>query len=210
MIMAASAPVRLDQPEFQSAQPARTRIFYDTEFIEDGQTIELISIGIVAADGRELYLVNRDAPWKRIKKHSWLMGNVVSQLPKPYGDWRNHMPKRWLIDFHNPAVKSRDTIAERVERFLLGDDLETYTDLELWADYAAYDHVVLCQLFGPMIALPPGIPMFTHDLQQAIRAAGNPPMPEQACGVHNALADARHLKACFDALNPEPEETPHA
>jgi hypothetical protein len=177
-----------------------TRYFYDTEFLEDGRTIDLISIGIVADDGRELYLVNRDAPWKRIKKHEWLMANVVPGLPKPHGDWILHMPKRWLFDFHNPAVKGRDAIAERVERFLLGDDLETHADLELWADYGAYDHVALCQLFGPMVALPPGIPMFTHDFQQAHRRAGNPPMPQQEAGLHNALADARHLKACFDTL----------
>jgi hypothetical protein len=177
-----------------------TRYFYDTEFIEDGRTIDLISIGIVADDGRELYLVNEDAPWQRIRRHEWLMANVVPELPQPHGDWRNHMPKSWLIDFYNAAVKPRAVITEQVERFLLGDDLETYTDLELWADYGAYDHVALCQLFGPMIALPPGIPMFTHDLQHALRRAGNPPMPQQKTGLHHALADARHLKACFDAL----------
>jgi hypothetical protein len=176
------------------------RYFYDTEFLEDGKTIELISIGIVAEDGRELYLVNRDAPWKRIKKNEWLMANVVPKLPQPHGDWINQMPKRWLIDFNTPEVRGKSQIAEAVERFLLGNDLETYADLELWADYGAYDHVVLCQLFGPMIALPPGVPMFTHDLQQARRAAGNPVMPEQPSGLHNALDDARHLKACFEAL----------
>ncbi len=153
-----------------------TRYFYDAEFLEDGKTIELISIGIVADDGRELYLVNRDAPWRRIKKDEWLMANVVPSLP------------------HNPAVRDRKEIAEAVREFLTGDDIE------LWADYGAYDHVVLCQLFGRMIDLPDGIPMFTHDFQQALRAAGNPPMPEQASGQHNALADAWHLKACFDAL----------
>jgi len=176
------------------------RYFYDCEFLEDGKTIELISIGIVAEDGRELYLVNRDAPWRRIKKHEWLMANVVPKLPRPHGDWILHMPKRWLIDFNSPYVRSKAQIAEAVERFLLGNDLETYTDLELWADYGAYDHVVLCQLFGPMIALPPGVPMFTNDLQQELRRRGNPPMPEQASGSHNALDDARHLKACFEAL----------
>ena len=29
------------------------RYFYDTEFIDDGRTIELISIGIAAEDGRD-------------------------------------------------------------------------------------------------------------------------------------------------------------
>ncbi len=32
-----------------------TRYFYDCEFLENGNTIELISIGIVADDGREYY-----------------------------------------------------------------------------------------------------------------------------------------------------------
>ena len=34
------------------------KYFYDTEFIEDGSTIELISIGVVAEDGREYYAVS--------------------------------------------------------------------------------------------------------------------------------------------------------
>lgn len=176
------------------------RCFYDCEFLEDGETIELISIGMVADNGRELYLVNRDAPWKRIKKNEWLMANVVPSLPQPHGDWINQMPKRWLIDFHNPVVRSRDAIATAVETFLLGDQVEGPKDLELWADYGAYDHVALCQLFGRMIDLPSGVPMFTNDLQQELRRLGNPAMPEQAAGLHNALADARHLKACFEAL----------
>ncbi len=176
------------------------RYFYDTEFLEDGRTIELISIGIAAEDGRELYLVNRDAPWKRIKKHEWLMANVVPRLPQPHGDWINHMPKRWLIDFHNSAVKSRADIARAVDEFLFGYEFEGEPDLELWADYGAYDHVVLCQLFGRMVDLPGGVPMFTHDLQQELRRLGNPSVPAQAAGLHNALDDARHLKACFEAL----------
>lgn len=184
------------------------RYFYDTEFIEDGKTIDLISIGIVAEDGREYYAVNSDAPMNRIRGNDWLVRNVVSSLPvtgarslKTYLDHqRNSYPKPSLdfvdLDMTATSVRPRQVIANEVRDFLLAGG----PDLELWADYGAYDHVVLCQLFGPMVALPEGIPMFTHDLQQALRAAGDPPMPEQAAGLHNALADARHLKACFDAL----------
>ncbi len=171
------------------------RVFYDTEFLEDGKTIELISIGMVAEDGRELYLVNRDAPWKRIKKHDWLMANVVPHLPQPHGDWINHMPKAWPIDFHNPAVKPRLLIARAVQEFLAAPP-----DLELWAWYGAYDHVALAQLFGRMIDLPAGVPMWTNDLRQEVERRGNPRLPEQANGVHNALEDARHLKARFEWL----------
>ena len=168
------------------------KYFYDTEFLEDGRTIELISIGIVAEDGRELYLINRDAPWGRIQKDPWLMENVVSQLPKAYGDWRNHVPKSWPFDLNQ--AENRTLIACLVREFLAGPDVE------LWADYAAYDHVVLAQLWGKMINLPDGVPMFTNDLQQAWRAAGRPELPEQTAGAHNALEDARHLKRCFEAL----------
>lgn len=43
-----------------------------------------------------------------------------------------------------------------------------------------------------MIDLPTGIPMWTNDIQQECQRLGNPQMPEQPAGIHNALADARH------------------
>jgi len=172
------------------------RIFYDTEFLEDGNTIALISIGLIAEDGRQLYLVNRDMPIRRIKKHSWLMANVVPSLPKAYGERRLTMPKRWLFDYTNPAVKHRPRIADEVAAFI-----QATPDPQLWAWYGAYDHVALCQLWGPMMALPDGVPMFTNDLKQEAVRLGNPELPEQPDGVHNALADARHNLARAQALD---------
>jgi hypothetical protein len=176
------------------------KVYYDTEFIEDGRSIELISIGMVTDDGREYYAVNRDAPWRRIKKHEWLMANVVPYLPKGHGDYRLHMPKSWLVDFNDERVKTRHRIAEEVQVFLLGEDRHDVPDIELWAWYGAYDHVCLAQLWGRMIDLPPGIPMWTNDLRQEVRRLGDPPMPDQESGLHNALADARHLKVMADHL----------
>lgn len=153
------------------------RYFYDTEFHEDGTTIDLISIGIVAEDGREYYAVNEDANWARIRKHPWLMENVFPQLPFS-GDWK-------------PKTQIRDEVAA----FLLHDGPP-----ELWAWFSAYDHVALAQLFGTMMDLPEGIPMYTHDLRSFID--WKPPhraLPKQADGVHDALADAQHLKRMFEA-----------
>lgn len=42
------------------------KYFFDTEFHEDGRTIDLISIGIVAEDGREYYAINRECDFDRI------------------------------------------------------------------------------------------------------------------------------------------------
>ena len=36
------------------------KFFYDTEFIEDGTTIDLISVGVVGEDGREFYAVSTE------------------------------------------------------------------------------------------------------------------------------------------------------
>lgn len=165
------------------------KLFYDCEFLENGRTIELISIGMVREDGKTLYLVNRDMPKRRIRKHKWLMENVVPGLPWPHGDRRNTMPKSWLFDYTDPLVKRRATIADEVRLFI-----QATPDVELWASYGAYDHVCLAQLWGPMIDLPEGVPMFTCDLEQERARLGVAweDLPKQQDGVHNALADARH------------------
>ena len=47
------------------------RYWFDTEFIEDGKTIDLLSIGIVSDDGRAYYATSAEAdrskasPWVR-------------------------------------------------------------------------------------------------------------------------------------------------
>jgi hypothetical protein len=176
-----------------------TRVCYDTEFIEDGSTIGLISIGMVAEDGREYYAVSRDAAKRRrrrrIRRHAWLMANVVPSLPKAHGDYNLYMPRRWLFNYSDPCVKPRHVIAREVRDFI-----RATPDPALWAWYGAYDHVVLCQLWGPMIALPKGVPKWTNDLKQECVRLGNPQMPRQAEGEHNALADARHVKVMAEYL----------
>lgn len=178
------------------------KFFYDCEFLEDGITIELISIGIAAEDGREFYGINRDfrwhrvacrrwwAPWSWAVKHEWLLDNVVPGLPKLHGDARLHYAGRGplgVIDWLNSHFMSRNKLADKVRDFLLSDG-----EPELRAWYAAYDHVCLAQLWGPMMNLPEGVPMLTYDLKQECDRQGNPDLPEQASGEHNALADARH------------------
>ena len=183
-----------------------TAIDYDLEFLEDGSTIELISIGMVCDDGREYYAVNADlagrkwrgwvvpfSGWRlrrRIRKHQWLMDNVIPNLPRAHGDWRNHMPSSWLFNYSDPAVKDRARIADEVMDFIRAAG----PDVELWANYGAYDHVALAQLWGRMIDLPEDVPMFTRDIQQERARLGFrwDDLPKQETGEHNALADARH------------------
>jgi hypothetical protein len=184
------------------------RYFYDTEFIEDGSTIDLISIGIVAEDGREYYAVNSDMPVNRISAHTWLMFNVVPSLPVTAGTLRQIEKRRKHgesvfprptmdldLDTSSTLLRPRWLIANEVREFLLAGDKP-----ELWAWYAAYDHVALCQLWGSMISLPAGLPMYTNDIKQECDRLGNPRLPEQPEGEHNALQDARHNRVRFDYL----------
>ena len=141
-----------------------TRYFIDTEFIEDGHTIDLISIGVVAEDGRELYLESSEIDWS--KANQWVLDNVKPHL---WGDF---------------AETPRDEIAERL-RLFAGESPE------MWGYYADYDWVVICQLFGTMMDLPSGWPMFCMDLKQLAVTKGDPTLPDQASTEHHALADAR-------------------
>ena len=147
------------------------RYFYDTEFIDDGRTIELISIGVVAEDGREYYAVSTEFDPDRAG--SWVRKNVLPKLPSPSS-------KVW---------RSRRQIRSELEDFFGIDGDEP---IELWAWVGAYDHVVLCQLWGPMADLPPAMPRFTREMRQFWEECGSPRMPPRPHDSHDALVDAKH------------------
>ena len=139
------------------------RYYLDTEFNERPHTIELISIGIVCEDGRELYLKSSEIDWGAA--NSWVLENV-----KPIVDGMPGMPRSEI----------RDRVLE-----LVGNDTP-----EFWGYYADYDWVVFCWLFGAMVDLPKGWPMYCRDLKQLSSHTGIRPPPQRA-GHHDALQDAR-------------------
>lgn len=155
------------------------RYVYDTEFIEDGVTIDLVSIAVVSEDGdREFYAVSTEHdPTKAI---GWVRTNVLDQLPSP----------------SSPAWRSRAQIRDGLLEFLTAEPGE----IELWAWYGAYDHVALCQLWGAMRALPRVLPRFTRDLRQRWEDVGCPELPPEPPGAHDALVDARHNLARWQVL----------
>ena len=141
----------------------------DTEFHEAPGELMLISISLVAEDEREFYAVSSEFDPERC--NPWVRKHV---LPKLAGEPR----------------LSRAEIRDRILTFV-GDATP-----EFWADYASYDWVLFCWIFGAMIDLPPGWPMFCRDLRQAMEERGLtdkdlPPQPEDA---HHALVDARWLR----------------
>lgn len=147
------------------------RIFMDTEFIEDGKTIDLISIGLVREDGRTYYAESLEVDWS--KTGQWVKTNV---LPHLTGD-----------------RKPREVIAAEIIQF-------AGTEPSFWAYYADYDWVALCQLYGTMMDLPPTWPKFCLDVKQLAVMKGNPRLPKQQGPEHNAPADARWTLRAWESL----------
>ena len=150
------------------------RYFYDTEFIDDGRTIELISVGVVAEDGREYYAISSEFDPGRAGR--WVRKHVLPKLPSPSSQlWR-----------------SRRQIRTELEEFFgIHHDGREPEPIELWAWVGAYDHVVLCQLWGPMTELPAAMPRFTRELRQLWEDHGSPQLPARPRDAHDALVDAR-------------------
>jgi hypothetical protein len=166
----------------------------DWEFYENGRTIDPISVGLVAADGRELYLINEDMNWRDLYDYMFLREHVAPHLPvKPYaegGPWDLDHPD---IDH----VLSPSEMAAEVSEFF-----HETPDPEIWADHAAYDHVCLAQLFGRMIDMPKHIPWQTDDVRTEWKRLGKPELPKQLeAEKHHALKDAHHDKVIMDYLN---------
>jgi hypothetical protein len=199
------------------------RVFYDAEFLDDGDRVHLISIGMVDDRGHVLSLVNAEMPWRRVKRHPWLAENAVPHLPtRP--DWRGRRDGR--LNHASQFVTTKARIAEQVAQFLHPGACEAghepidwfYTPEtehniprpELWAWYGAYDHVALAQLFGPMAELPPWIPMYTRDLQQEADRLGvdlEQEVPRRH-DPHEALSDAFWNRDAWRYLNRYTDDRP--
>lgn len=96
------------------------------------------------------------------------------------------------------AWMSRAEIKQRLLEFI-GTDKP-----EFWAYYADYDHVALCQLFGRMIDLPEGWPMFTYDLRQWLNHWGKSDIKQPDGAPHNALEDARWVRETYLKVSQSP------
>lgn len=169
-----------------------TRIFHDWEFYEDGNTIEAISVGMVANTGETYYAIFDNANyWAH--KSEWLQRNVYPHIESE-------------IVSGAQTVKTKFVIAEEIQKFITSKDKP-----ELWAWYGAYDHVRLAQTFGAMINMPSGIPWVTHDIktlellaQEDYMWNHTKPLPsinyptQDHKTEHHALYDAMHDRELYD------------
>lgn len=153
-------------------------------------------------------------------KEYWIRENVLKPI---FNEWKaeaNVQIKRLGLPIHLKEMefnfknfkhcikcigKSNKEIAYRLESFIR-DDFNQASDYEnpiqFYAYYADYDWVAFCWLFGKMIDLPKGFPMFAFDIQQQIeeyKIDKNQLLKEvPQVNCHNALQDAIWNKSAYN------------
>lgn len=130
--------------------------YLDTEFIEGTQskkvlgfkigetkpTIDLISIGVVAEDGRNYYAISKDfnlkEAWNRVQKTTnsnepltyWIRNNILLPIyiSNIHGDRRNYEPFSYstMKDLINEIGKTNKEIAQEVEAFIYAESINKY------------------------------------------------------------------------------------
>lgn len=192
------------------------KYFIDLEFIEGFHKplfgkrrhfIDLISIGIVAEDGREYYAVSND--FNERDADQWVKDNVIHPIFKEACDYPDG-----LLGFEKKFIKSNKQIAQDIFEFCANDPLTlkkakdynvSYESLgiEFYSYYADYDWVLFCSLFGRMIDLPNGFPMYCRDLKQMLDDKAKARIKDFCFGDTeeeiNAMAD-RSVKGQIEAF----------
>jgi len=220
------------------------KYYLDTEFIEGFHKplfgkkhhfIDLISIGIVCDDGREYYAISKEFDYR--DADNWVKENVVVPIHNEIENSRWEKYKYMPGYFDTPQKfshgrfkrnlkytgKSLLQIRREIVDFMGGgiDDMASCfyvpEGTEVYAYYADYDWVVFCSIFGRMIDLPSGMPMYCRDLKQTydeknlwwtteVNRSKNVPNLKDASDYpkqdkeHNALDDAKWNKKLHDFI----------
>jgi hypothetical protein len=149
------------------------KYWIDTEFIERPYTIDLISIGMVAEDGREFYAESSEVDWSTASQ--WTLQHVRPQLES--------------------GGMGREEMGYAVRGFTEHDEHPVF-----WGYFPAYDWVAFSWLFGGMTELPFRFPQLCLDIKQWAIELGDPELPQQAGGRHHALLDARWTREAWTYL----------
>lgn len=151
-----------------------TDVVVDAEFIELEQEIDLVSLALVAEDGREFYAVSTDFN------------------PRPANDFVQAVVLPQLEPRTSPVWMPRDQIKDALLTFI-GEAVPRFWS---WGG-VPYDWMVIAQLFPVADRMPDGWLYTGYDITLLVEQAGlsidplDPSLPRPPAGGHHALADAR-------------------
>jgi hypothetical protein len=181
------------------------KIFFDTEFTGLHQNTSLISIGLITEHGETFYAECGD--FDHLQVDDWIKKNVISNLKfyrKGCREWCSCDTQDFRRnDSKTEAFGHKGFIAERLAGWLSG-----YDKVEMWSDCLSYDWVLFNQLWGHAFNIPKNVYYIPFDLSTLFKIKGIDPdiSREEFAGMtegaekHNALWDARVIKACYKKL----------
>lgn len=144
--------------------------YLDTEFNDKGDTLDLISIGIVSEDNKEFYRICNE--FNLFECDDFVKTNVLPNLGKA----------PWL---------SKKEIASDLINFLeLNSINKENKQIQFITYYGAYDYVILGSLFGKLVNLPKNINYFVLDIMQESFLNNIDISGLENSSPHNALEDA--------------------
>jgi hypothetical protein len=200
-------------------QVNKKKIFFDTEFTGLHKHTTLISIGLISDCGQTFYAEFTDYDTKQIDP--WLQENVIDKLildPKEYHDGSHyHFPGEGRVaDSLIRGNKFR--IARALNTWLLKNFVKEPIKLEFWSDCLSFDWVLFCDLYGSAFDVPDFIYYIPFDICTLFKIKNVDPdinreefafslLNYKDQGIlsklkHNAMHDARVIKACYEkAIN---------
>lgn len=194
----------------------KTKVFFDCEFTGLHKDTTLISIGLVADNGKTFYAEFNDYDASQVD--DWLREHVLNNLlfsPPTEGEDEHYMMSRNPATVKGPLVKNHD-IEMRGSTEQIKESLELWLaqfgEIEIWSDCLAYDWVLFINLWGGAFDIPKNIYYIPYDICTYFKVnAIDPDISREYYAKenlnldikkvkHNALFDAIIIKCCYDVL----------
>lgn len=185
------------------------KIFFDTEFTGLHKNTTLISIGLVAEDGRTFYAELNDYDESQVD--DWIRDNVIKNLimnPPREGEQEYYVRSRFREDVpltEQWSLQMRGSKQEVSDELYLW--LTQFDKVEIWSDCLAYDWVLFNDIFGHAFNIPKNVYYIPFDICTLFKLKGIDPdiNREKFANMifnskHNALYDAKVIKACYERL----------
>ena len=181
------------------------KLFFDTEFTGLHKGTTLVSIGIVAENGKRFYAEFSDCDESQCD--DWIKENVLKNTILG----GNETLSARLGEDSNTTV----VLGSKADiRYELGEWLKQFDEVQFVSDVCHYDMVLLIDIFGTAFGLPENVSAACHDINQDIakhygisdREAFDKSREDifaELCvqqiegEKHNVLYDAEIIKAIF-------------
>jgi len=171
------------------------KVFFDTEFTGLHQNTTLISIGLIAENGKTFYAEFDD--YDKTQVSEWIRTNVIDNLII-HPD-RKHYYR--VTDNDEIYLGNSEHITDKLQEWL-----SNLGEVEIWSDCLHYDWMLFINLWGNAFAIPSNVYYIPFDICTLMKIKGVDPdiNREEFAGIegakHNALHDAKVIKACYEKL----------